>query len=373
MIYKKESFKFYSIIKTTLIVGLLFFGITANASSEEEVIKEEFDMTGMIFHHIADANAIHLGGDVYMPLPVILYNKEKGLDFFMSNKLYDVDHGHLVPKVHSASSGAQYTIDSHGKIVEAGAANHHDANAEGDHAASNIIDFSITKSVFGMFLAMLIMFLIFRAVAKGYKKREGQAPKGIQNAMEPLIMFVRDDLVIPSVGKKNAHKFMPFLMTTFFFIWIANLMGLIPFIGGFNITGTLSITLVLAVIVFIVTTINGNKHYWSHILWPPGVPLPIKFILVPIEFLSIFIKPAVLMIRLTANITAGHIIILSFAGLILMAGQSSVGAGLGVAVGSVTFMIFMFFIELLVSFIQAFVFTLLAAIYFGDATQDGHH
>jgi F-type H+-transporting ATPase subunit a len=151
------------------------------------------------------------------------------------------------------------------------------------------------------------------------------------------------------------------------------MLGLIPFIGGFNITGTISVTIVLAIIVFIITSFSGNKHYWGHIFWPPGVPLPIKFILVPIEVLGLFIKPAVLMIRLTANITAGHIIILSFVSLILIFGESSAIAGYGVGVGSTLFMIFMFFIELLVAFLQAYVFTLLAALYFGDATQEAHH
>jgi F-type H+-transporting ATPase subunit a len=151
------------------------------------------------------------------------------------------------------------------------------------------------------------------------------------------------------------------------------MLGLIPFLGGFNITGTLSITLVLATFVFILTTINGNAHYWGHIVWPPGVPVAIKFILVPIEFLSIFIKPAVLMIRLTANINAGHIIILAFTSLIFIFGEKSAVAGYGVGVFSTLFIVFMFFIELLVAFLQAYVFTLLAALYFGDATQEHHH
>jgi F-type H+-transporting ATPase subunit a len=192
--------------------------------------------------------------------------------------------------------------------------------------------------------------------------------------MEPLILFIRDEVAIPSIGSAaKADKFMPFLLTSFFFIWIANMLGLIPFIGGFNVTGTISVTLVLATIVFIITTVKGNKHYWKHILNPDGVPLPIKFILVPIEFASIFIKPAVLMIRLTANITAGHIIILSFVSLVLIFAQNGIGAEIGVGIGSVLFMIFMFFIELLVAFLQAYVFTLLAALYFGDATQEAHH
>jgi F-type H+-transporting ATPase subunit a len=151
------------------------------------------------------------------------------------------------------------------------------------------------------------------------------------------------------------------------------MLGLIPFLGGFNITGTLSITLVLAALVFLITSFSGNGHYWGHIFWPPGIPFGIKLILVPIEVLSIFIKPIVLMIRLTANITAGHIIILAFVGLVLLFGQTSAVAGYGVGVGAVIFMIFMFFIELLVAFLQAYVFTLLAALYFGDATQEHHH
>ena len=329
----------------------------------EHVEKKGFDLSEMIIHHVSDAHAIHIFGDLYLPLPVIIYNKDKGgIDMFSSSNLYDVEHGHQVFKPYTASSGNTYAVE-HGKIITAGAA----------HGESHLIDFSLTKSIMGMFLALFIVFLLFTAAARGYKKNKGKAPSGIQNAVEPLVLFLRDDLITPAIGEKHAAKYTPFLLTIFFFIWVANLLGLIPFIGGFNVTGTLSITLVLAAIVFVVTTISGNKHYWKHILLAPGIPLPIKFILVPIEILSIFIKPFVLMVRLTANITAGHIIILSFVGLILMYGQQSVSTGLGVAVGSVAFMIFMFFIELLVAFIQAYVFTLLTALYFGEAKQEPHH
>ncbi len=325
--------------------------------------KKGFDLSEMIIHHVGDAHAIHIFGDLYLPLPVIVYNKDKGgIDMFSSSNLYEVKHGHQVFKSYTSSAGNTYTLE-HGKIVTPGVA----------HGESNLIDFSITKSIMGMFLALLIVLLVFTAAARGYKKNSGKAPSGIQNVVEPLIMFLRDDLITPAIGEKYAPKYTPFLLTIFFFIWVANLLGLIPFIGGFNVTGTLSITLVLAVIVFIVTTVSGNKHYWKHILLAPGIPLPIKFILVPIEFLSIFIKPFVLMVRLTANITAGHIIILSFVGLILMYGQQSVNTGLGVAIGSVAFMVFMFFIELLVAFIQAYVFTLLTALYFREAKQEPHH
>jgi F-type H+-transporting ATPase subunit a len=224
-----------------------------------------------------------------------------------------------------------------------------------------------------MMLVIVFMIILFRSVANKYKRNVGKAPSGFQNMIEPFILFVRDDIALPSLGKKKAAQYTPFLLTVFFFIWMCNMLGLIPFLGGFNITGTLSITLVLAAIVFIITSVSGNKHYWGHIFWPPGVPGFVKVILVPIEFMSIFIKPCVLMIRLTANITAGHIIILAFVGLALMFGQQSPVAGYGVGVGSVLFMAFMYCLELLVAFLQAYVFTLLAALYFGDATQDHHH
>lgn len=241
-------------------------------------------------------------------------------------------------------------------------------------ATLTVYDFSITKSVFGMLLILSVMVWMFLSVAGYYTKNPGQAPKGMANALEPLIIFVRDEIAKPSIGDK-ADKFMPFLLTAFFFIFFCNLLGLVPFLGGFNITGTIGVTVVLATLVFLLTNLNGNKHYWGHIFWPPGVPLPVKFILVPIEVFSIIMKPAVLMIRLTANISAGHIIILAFTSLIFIFGDGgeAIGAGSGMGVFSTAFMIFMYFLELLVAFLQAFVFTLLAAIYFGDATHDPAH
>jgi F-type H+-transporting ATPase subunit a len=221
---------------------------------------------------------------------------------------------------------------------------------------------------------MFMMVLVFSSVGRSYKKRKGQAPKGLQNALEPIILFVRDEIAIPSIGKQ-ADRYLPFLLTVFFFIFMSNLLGLIPFLGGFNITGTLGITMVLAIAVFLITSFSGNRHYWSHILWPSGVPLPIKFILVPIEIVGVLLKPTVLMIRLTANISAGHIIILAFTSLIFLLGDSgnNIPVGLGTGVFSTLFMIFMYLIEFLVAFLQAYVFTLLAALYFGDATQEAHH
>lgn len=350
----------------------------ANVSHEEVAQEEEkFNPGAMIMHHISDAHQIHFIGKIYMPLPVILWNHGH-LEVFMSSAFWNGfdEKGELQFKPYTASSGTTYE-NHHESIVVSSGVSHEGHGAHAEHGAEvaheKPMDFSITKSVFGMLFIIVLMVIIFRSVAARYKEGANKAPTGLQNAIEPFILFVRDEVAIPSIGKKKAASFMPFLLTVFFFIWMCNMLGLIPFLGGFNITGTLSITLVLATLVFIITSINGNAHYWGHIFWPPGIPFGIKLILVPIEALSIFIKPTVLMIRLTANITAGHIIILAFVGLVLLFGQNSAIAGYGVGVGAVLFMIFMFFIELLVAFLQAYVFTLLAALYFGDATQEHHH
>ncbi|HKL03742.1 MAG TPA: F0F1 ATP synthase subunit A [Cryomorphaceae bacterium] len=348
--------------------------IQESTSHEEE---DSFNAGEMIMHHISDAHEIHIVGDFAIYLPIILYT-DNGLEVFSSSHFYhNPQHGES--EIAEEKEFHYYAYKDYVLFHE----HIYYANETGDEVVFNeetgeiantpVFDLSITKSVAGIFLTVVLLLLIFLSTAKAYKKRKGQAPKGLQSFMEPMILFIRDEVAVPSIGAKKADRFMPFLLTIFFFIWIANMLGLIPFIGGFNITGTLSVTLVLAAIVFIITTINGNRHYWSHILWPSGVPLPIKFILIPIEFAGIFIKPLVLMIRLTANITAGHIIILAFVSLILIFGESSQAAGYGVGVGSTLFMIFMFFIELLVAFLQAYVFTLLAALYFGDATQEAHH
>ncbi|MFZ4783911.1 MAG: F0F1 ATP synthase subunit A [Flavobacteriales bacterium] len=401
-----------------LAVALMFSTAFGQHEGGEEAHGEKFKPGEMIMHHISDGHQIHIIGQVYIPLPVIIYH-EGHLDIFSSSNFWNGfdAHGELQFQPYTASSGLTYV--NHHEFIELAeehaashdmhtadhaAPAHHEptnegqmvvhhaadttghhvdtlqtavaapaADAHAEHHGVRVMDFSITKNVFGMFLVIVIMIIVFKSIANAYKKRPGQAPKGMQNLFEPFILFIRNEVAIPSIGKKKADKFVPFLLTVFFFIWMSNMLGLIPFVGGFNITGTMSITLVLAALVFIITTINANGHYWGHIFWPPGVPLPIKFILVPIEFVSVFQKPMVLMVRLTANITAGHIIILAFVGLVLLFGQTSAVAGYGVGVGAVAFMVFMFFIELLVAFLQAYVFTLLAALYFGDATQEHHH
>jgi F-type H+-transporting ATPase subunit a len=237
-------------------------------------------------------------------------------------------------------------------------------------------DFSITKNVFSMILAVLLLFAIFGTVAKAYKKNRGKAPKGIQSLLEPIIVFMRDEVIKPAVGDHKWEKFFPYLMSVFFFILFANLLGLIPFFpGSANITGNLGVTLVLAVFTFLVTNFNGNGHYWRHVFAMPGVPLPVLILLTPIEVVGLFIKPITLFIRLFANITAGHIIILSLVSLIFVfsdGGQSMAGAVGGAAV-AVPFVFAMNFLELFVAFLQAFIFTLLSAIYIGSAVEEHHH
>ena len=343
---------------------------THSHHSHTEAEHSEFVPGDFIIHHIADANKIHFFGEgadeISAPLPMIIYVEGEGLDVFMSSafKSESESHdSHAPSTAQGPSTGVLYTKDEHGITGK---------NENGELV--DIWDVSITKSVFGMLLIITCIILLFTRVAKSYSRNPGLAPTGMTNFLEPLILFVRDDIAYPVIGKEKSKKFLPFLLTTFFFILGCNLLGLIPFIGGFNITGTIGVTIILALLVFIITTINSNKHYWGHILWPPGVPHLIKLIVVPIEMLSVFIKPTVLMIRLTANMSAGHIIILSFISLVFIFNQNfGTGAGIGIGVFSTLFMIFMYFLEILVAFLQAYVFTLLAAIYFSEATQEPHH
>ncbi len=316
--------------------------------------SEEFNAGDMIMHHISDAHDWHLwdwkGHAVSIPLPIIIYNssRDKKLSVFMSNKF---EHGH------AAYEG--YKLD-HNSIVSAD---------ESDE--SSFIDLSITKNVASIFVAVILLLLVLFSVVKGYKKRALSAPKGLQSILEPIILFIRDEVVKPSIGK-GYERFMPLLLTIFFFIFFSNLMGLIPIAPfGANVTGNIAVTMVLAVIVFIVTTAIAKKTYWKHIFLP-DVPVWLYPIMIIIEIIGVFIKPFVLMLRLFANITAGHIIILGFFSLIFIFGNISAGGGYGAAVVSVAFSLFMSLLEILVAFLQAYVFTLLSALYFGAALEEHH-
>lgn len=314
--------------------------------------KEGFDASEVIFGHIGDSHYWHLfdlnDHPVSAPLPVIIYHPEKGLEFFSASKF---DHGHASYNGYSLQHGMKEKI-----VSEDGA---------------SIIDFSITKNVLSMMISVVLMLWIMTGVAKKYKANGSiKAPSGLQNALEPIITFVRDDVAKPNIGHKYM-RFMPLLLTIFFFIWINNLLGLLP--GGANFTGNIAVTACLALITFIVMVISGNKHFWGHLLNPPGVPFGVKLILVPIEILSLFIKPIALMIRLFANILAGHIIILSVISMIFIFGELSKVAGWGFAPVSLAFTVFMFFLELLVAAIQAFIFTNLTAVFIGQAVEEAHH
>ncbi len=332
-------------------------------SWKEEIQEEEFKAGNMIIEHITDSYEWHIitlgHTHVTVPLPVMLYDEGK-FHFFMSSVFH-----------HGADSYNGYFI-SHNEMNSGKIVRKDDAGAE----VRPVLDFSFTKTVLAIFISMFILIFVFLSVAKAYKKREGKAPKGLQSFIEPIIIFVRDDIAKASIGEKKYEKYLPFLLTVFFFILINNLLGLVPFFpGGANVTGNIGVTGVLALFTFIITTFSGNKAYWTHIVNAPGVPwwLKIPIPLMPIvELMGVFTKPFVLMVRLFANISAGHIIILGFISLIFIFGEINAGAGYGVAVVSVAFSIFMNVLELLVAFIQAYVFTLLSALYFGMATEEHH-
>lgn len=355
----------------TAMVFALLMGL--NAAAEEhahegaethvattEHHEEKFDAGKMIMEHILDAHDWHLWGHTAIPLPVILYTP-KGVDVFMSSAF---EHGHAT--VH----GQHYHYQLHeGHVIVVDEAGNEDAVAT--HA---IKDFSITKNVAALFISIIIMLLVFLPIAARYKENANRAPSGMQSLIEPIILFIQDNIAIPNIGKKKYEKYMPFLLTVFFFILTNNLMGLIPLApGGANVTGNISVTLTLAAIVLIIVIVTSNKHYWQHILAMPGVPKPVLLILTPIEILGFVIRPFVLMMRLFANITAGHIVILSFISLIFIFGAMSATAGYGISIFSMLLVVFMSLLELLVAFLQAYVFTLLSAIYFGSAIEEGHH
>ena len=370
-----------------------------------------FDPSATATHHIGDANVYTILEAISIPLPTILYSKDAGLDVFMSSKFNPDPHHHEngnmsykgyvlhegnVKRVIDAGfpmdgdvSIGEFTtkkelvdgkekevsyVGYEGKEYKLDSRTTWDGGALGGGVTS-FYDLSITKNVMAMILVCVFLFWIFIKAAKAYTTNAGKAPTGVQNFLEPLVEFIRDEAAIPFIGKEKYQKYFPFLLSVFFFILGLNLFGQIPFFGGVNATGNLSVTLVLAVLVFIIVNINGNKHYWSHIFWMPGVPIPVRILLALIEIMSLFIKPLTLMLRLAGNISAGHIAIVSFIGLIFIFGESGkslLGSGVGTII-SVPLTMFMMALELIVAFIQAFVFAILTASYIGAAIEEPHH
>ena len=335
---------------------------SSGAASEGEHAKGKkgFDAAEVIFGHILDAHEFHLmdiekDGEkhpVTIPLPVILYSPQRGLTSFMSSKF---EHGHAAYKGYKLEEG---------KVVAVNEAGQKDASVK-------VYDISLTRNVVQMMLALIILVWIMTAVARYYKKGVGvhSAPRGVQSLIEPVITFVRDEVAKPNLGHRYP-KYLPFLLTIFFFILINNIFGLIP--GTANVTGNITFTLVLGVVSFIVILFSSNKHYWGHIFNPPGVPMGVKPVLVLVEFLSVFIKPFALIIRLFANMVAGHIIIICLISLIFIFAELNQGVGWGASPISIAFTVFIYFIEILVAFIQAFIFTMLTAVFVGQALEDGH-
>lgn len=326
-----------------------------NPDSEALKGGKEIDAAEVIMEHIMDNHEFHFadvaGHAISIPLPIILYSPQRGLTAFMSSRF---EHGHAAYAGYKMEHNHIFPVDAAGNLDE----------------SVQVYDFSLTRNVVQMFIALIVLVLILTSVAKKYKTNGvNKAPSGLQNAIEPVITFVRDEVAKPNLGRKYP-RYMPYLLTVFFFILINNLFGLIP--GSANVTGNISFTLVLAFISMLVILLSTNSHFWGHIFWPPGVPLPVKIILIPVEFAGVFIKPIALMIRLFANMVAGHIVIICFISLIFIFGAMSPIAGLGFSPVSLAFTVFIFLIELLVAFIQAFIFTNLTAVFIGQAFETGH-
>ncbi len=365
-------FKLFIMTLNTLraVLFLVFSVAVTNfgfASQDNEDQDKGFNAKEMIMHHVKDAHEFHIvdwdNKPISIPLPIILFT-DNGLTTFMSSEFHHDDSGtHIVEK-----NGERF-VKYHEKIyqLESGVdtltfdEELHPTNAKLP------LDFSITKNVFMMWVSVLVILLIFISAASKYKKSNNFMPRGIASFVEPLVVFIRDEVAIPMIGEKKYRRYMPFLLSVFFFIWVNNIFGLIPILNGANVSGNIAFTVSLAFFTFIITSFSGNKNYWKHIFWMPGVPVPMKIFLMPIEIVGMFVKPISLTIRLFANITAGHIIILSLMSLIF------IFESVAIAPVSVGFSLFILIIEIVVTAIQAYIFTVLSALYIGTATEEEHH
>ena len=336
-----RKFSLFSLV-VALVVSVVFSSFGKASDSAEE--GSAFNASEVIIHHVLDDHTWHFWDGHYgtLYLPVIVYSSERGLDIFSSKNFYDEHHNVVEYNGYKLDHSHIYLADS-GKAV---------------------LDISITKNVAMLLINATLLIIVFLSAAKTAKRNSGKAPSGVQSFLEPIIVFVRDEVVKPNIGH-HYEKFLPYLLTLFFFILFGNLLGLLP--GAGNLTGNIAVTLTLAVFTFILTNVNGNKAYWGHIFWTPGVPLPLRLVILPVELVGIITKPVSLTIRLFVAITAGHIVLLSLISLAFIF-QS-------IAVGLVSSLIVLFInlIELLVAGIQAYVFTLFTSLYIGMATADHEH
>jgi len=376
-------------LKSLLVAGFIIFSLllsfsvfsqdqmpeTENSTKKEE--KKGFDASEVIFGHVLDAHEFHFFSyessdgtehEAAIPLPVILYSPHRGFSFFVFSKFNHGEENYngyeLITNDKIQAQNLDDTKYTNGQIVAVDANGNIDPN-------TTVYDFSLTRNVVQMIIALTLLVWIMLSIAKRYKSGQGitSAPKGTQSLLEPVIIFVQDEVAKPNLGNKY-KKYLPYILTVFFFILINNLVGLIP--GTANVTGNIAFTFVLAIISFIIIMFSTNSHYWGHIIWPPNIPIAIKFILIPVEILGIFTKPIALMIRLFANMIAGHIIIICLISLIFIFGAISTSAGWGFSPLSLAFTIFIYFIEILVAFLQAYIFANLTAVFIGQAFEGSH-
>ena len=357
----QKSIKF---LATLAIMLVSVVALAADTKSQGgNPIDTDEEILDYILHHIQDSHDFifftdgETGKHYGVSLPVILV--DNGLQVFMSSKFH---YGETI-----AESNGNYYKLYHGKIYKTDAEGTLTKDEHGHPTNIRPLDLSITKSVVGMLFVGLLMIWGFTSLAKGYKK--GPIPTGFARVLEPLVIYVREDIAKPNIGEKKYRKYMGFLLTVFFFIWISNLVGLTPL--GFNVTGQIAVTFCLALFTFLITTFSGNKDYWGHIFWMPGVPVIMKIILIPIEVLGMFTKPFSLMIRLFANISAGHIVVMSLVAITIT--LKTLLTPVGSTGLSLVLTLFIMLIELLVAFLQAFIFTMLSALFIGMAVEEHHH
>jgi len=346
-----------SLLVAVFSVILLTFSSNAfcqEKPAEHKQEEEKFDPTTAILNHVQDAYEFHFFqiGDFHASiyLPVILYSPQKGLSIF-SSKRFGHDHDLQYDG---------YKMKGENEIVPV------------DEDVT-VFDLSLTRNVVQTLIALALFTIVMVKIGNKYKKGHGvvSAPSGAQGFMEPIIIFIRDNVGKTNLGSRW-ERYMPYLLTVFFFILINALFGMIP--GAANVAGNIAFTLILGLISLVVILCSTTPHFWKHILWPPDVPFLVKVILVPVELFGVFvIKPGALIIRLFANMVAGHIVILAFISLIFIFGAMSTTAGLGFSPFSVVFVVFDYFIEILVAFIQAFIFTVLTAIFIGQGFEGSDH
>jgi F-type H+-transporting ATPase subunit a len=360
MVIANQTIRF---IIALILMMLPIYSIAAESHEADLSPKEK--ISAHISHHLQDDYYFtfysdEAEGKYYgFPLPVMLY--DDGLKIFSASEFH---HG----KTPALIDGSYYTL-YHGKIYktdQAGTINYNEAHHATNEKPWN---FSLTKNVVALLFTGLLLLLMFAGLAKTYKNTHNNLPKGFSRILEPLVIYVRDEIARPNIGEAKYRRFMPFLLTVFFLIWLLNLLGLTPL--GINVTGNIAVTMCLALFTFFITQFSGNKDYWKHIFWMPGVPVPMKIILMPIEVLGMFTKPFSLMIRLFANITAGHSVVMGLIAIVfLFKNQLGVGGSIGI---SMVLTLFISVIELLVAFLQAFIFTMLSSLFIGMAVQEHHH